>query len=180
MNGIRRHRVVDGVTTHKQNAVPVAHVVALHADLGTSPHSSKEYRHMPMRSLSADSSRAGFCAPGLGFNLVYIQLADVNAAVTVEQRLSKTLYFVFALLEKAQAGADDFARGPVAPTGYLLVDEALEVVAETDTGGLAHFGLSDDLPFFGNYWYTAKCLRRVLASAPGRRELSTRHPMHRV
>lgn len=34
MNSIRRHRVMDSVTAYKQHAVPVAHVVALHPDLG--------------------------------------------------------------------------------------------------------------------------------------------------
>ena len=69
---------------------------------------------------------------GPSINLAHIQLADVGAALAVEQGLSKALYLVLVLLKKAQAGADNFTRGPVAPTGQLLVDEALEMVAETE------------------------------------------------
>lgn len=35
MDSIRRHCVVDSVTAHEQHAVPGAHEVALHPDLGT-------------------------------------------------------------------------------------------------------------------------------------------------
>lgn len=73
MNSVGRHRVIDSVTAYEQHAVSVTHVVALHPNLGiirklpdaavqlvevlvpwSSPHCSKEYRQMPIRSLSAD------------------------------------------------------------------------------------------------------------------------------
>jgi len=118
----------------------------VHLSAWNSPHCSKEYRQIPIRSLSADTwtscaSRAGFAAaPGLRFDLAHIQLADVTAPLAVEQGLSKALYFVLALLEKAQTGADHFTRGPIASGGKLPIDEALEVLAETDAGGLGHAG----------------------------------------
>lgn len=68
---------------------------------------------------------------------VHIQLAYVTVALAVEQRLAKVYYFLLALFEKAQSGADYFTRGSVGPAGELQVDEMLEVIAETDTGGLA-------------------------------------------
>lgn len=78
------------------------------------------------------------------FYLLHVQLSDVTAALTIDQGPSKSLNFVFSFFEKTQAGADNFTRGPVAPAGDLLVDEALEVIAEIDADGLAHIGTSDD------------------------------------